>query len=171
MMKRVVIVGNAGGGKTTLSKRLGEATGLPVVFLDQVMWKPGWNAISPAEFDEAHRDLITRDEWIIEGMGYDETLESRFGRADTIVFLDFPLSRHFWWAAKRQFKCLFRKREDWVEGCPMLPKTLYIVRIMLSIHRKTRPRILRLLGESGPETNVFHIRSVRQLRDFSCRFC
>lgn len=170
-MKRIVITGNAGGGKTTLGKRLSRATGLPLIFLDQVIWKPGWQALSPDEFGAAHQLLIDRDEWIIEGVGYDETLEERFERADTVVFLDFPLLRHYWWAAKRQFKCIFFPREDWVEGCPMLPKTFYIVKIMNSIHTKTRPRILDLLECIRGRKNVFHIRSPRELEAFTREYC
>jgi adenylate kinase family enzyme len=144
---------------------------LPLVFLDQVLWKPGWQALSPAEFDLVHRELIRKDEWIIEGVGYDETLESRFDAADTIVFLDFPLLRHYWWAAKRQLRCVFQQREDWVEGCPMLPKTIYIARIIRAIHRETRPRILCLLDKVRGGKAVFHIRSIRELRDFTAEYC
>ena len=109
-MKRVVVTGNAGGGKTILSKQLSRSTGLPLFLLDQVLWKPGWQALSLSEFDAVHQELIQKDAWIIEGVGYDETLEARFDRADTIVFLDFPLLRHYWWAAKRQIKHSITKR-------------------------------------------------------------
>lgn len=170
-MKRVVITGNAGGGKTILSKRLSLATGLPPVFLDQILWKPGWQALSPAEFDAVHEELIRKDEWIIEGVGYDETLEARFDAADTIVFLDFPLLRHYWWAAKRQIRCVFKQREDWVEGCPMLPKTAYIARIIRAIHRETRPKILSLLDKVRSEKAVFHIRSMSELKNFTDEYC
>ena len=170
-MRRVVVTGNAGGGKTTLSKQLSAATGLPLIFLDQVLWKPGWQALSPPEFGRADQELIEQQEWIIEGMGYDETLESRFDRADTIIFLDFPLLRHYWWAAKRQVKCLFQEREDWVEGCPMLPKTIYISRIIRAIHIETRPLLLRLVEKSRGTKNVFHIRSKPELETFVKAYC
>jgi adenylate kinase family enzyme len=170
-MKRVVVTGNAGGGKTTLSKRLAGATGLPLIFLDQIMWKPGWRALPLREFAQIHRELIDEDEWIIEGVGYDETLEPRFERADAIVFLDLPLLRHYWWAAKRQVECIFAERQDWVDGCPMLPKTWYIARIIRAIHVETRPKILRLLERYRAQKIVFHIRSIGELSRFAGAYC
>lgn len=170
-MNRVVITGNAGGGKTTLSNRLGEATGLPVVYLDKVLWRPGWQALPPDEFGHIHEELINRDSWIMEGVGYDETLEPRFEAADTIIFLDFPLLRHYWWSAKRQIECIFRDREDWVDGCPMLPKTLYIARIIRAIHKETRPRILALLKRYERDRSIFHIRSLADLGRFTASYC
>lgn len=170
-MRRIVVTGNAGGGKTTLSRRLGHATGLPVVHLDKILWKPGWQALPPDEFRRVHSELIDREDWIIEGVGYDETLESRFEAADTIVFLDFPMWRHYWWAAKRQMKSLFRRRDDWVDGCPMLPKTFYIVRIMRAIHEETRPYILELLERFRRTKDVFHIRSTVELSRFVGTHC
>jgi adenylate kinase family enzyme len=170
-MNRVVIIGNAGGGKTMLSKRLSKATDLPVVYLDKVLWRPGWQALPPEDFERVHAELIARDSWIIEGVGYDETIEPRFRAADAIIFLDFPLIRHYWWAAKRQIMCIFREREDWVDGCPMLPKTLYIARIIRAIHEETRPHILKLLRTYGRERSVFHIRAVAELNQFIEAHC
>ncbi len=170
-MNRVVIIGNAGGGKTTLSKRLAASKQLPLIFLDQVLWRPGWQALSVDEFLSEHKRLIEGEQWIMEGVAYDASFPARLERADTIVFLDFPLWHHYGWAAKRQFKCLFRQREDWVEGCPMLPKTLHLARIIWDIHKKTRPKLLAMIERLKPRKQVFHIRSKTQLNAFYRRHC
>lgn len=170
-MKRVVITGNAGGGKTRLANRLAAATGLPLIFLDQLLWKPGWQALPPEDFRTAHQALIEREEWIIEGVGYDETLAPRFEMADTIIFLDFPLWRHYWWAAKRQIACLFKDREDWVDGCPMLPKTVYIARIIWAIHTETTQYVRERVTALQNRKAVFHITSLCDLRTFTQAYC
>ena len=54
-MERIVIIGCGGSGKSTLARQLGEMTGLPVIHLDKLFWRPGWVHISPEEFAEVYR--------------------------------------------------------------------------------------------------------------------
>jgi hypothetical protein len=54
------------------------------------------------------------------------------------VYVDLPLWIHYWWAAKRQFPCLFRPRPNFVPGCPMLPKTWALAKMMWWIHDRHR---------------------------------
>jgi len=84
-----VIVGPGGAGKTVLAERLAERTGLPVVYLDRIFWRDGWQ---PAPRDEALAELeqaIAGDRWIVDGNFLDAG-DSRFERADTVLFLDPP---------------------------------------------------------------------------------
>jgi adenylate kinase family enzyme len=64
-MKRVVIVGRGASGKSTLAKRLGEITGLPVVELDKIFWRPGLVATPRDEWVAAQELLVAKEEWII----------------------------------------------------------------------------------------------------------
>ena len=66
-MKRVVILGRGASGKSTLARRLGEITGLPVVELDKVFWRPGLAATSREEWVAAQGLLIAKDRWIVDG--------------------------------------------------------------------------------------------------------
>ena len=88
-MKRVLIIGSGGAGKSTLARQMGEISGLPVIHLDAEHWRPGW--IEPSKDEWAARvDELTRGEsWIMDG-NYGGTMSQRIAAADTILFLDLP---------------------------------------------------------------------------------
>ena len=87
--------GNTGGGKSTLGRRLAGLTGLPLYVVDMMQFRPGGAAVPHNEFLQAHADLLRRDEWIIDGFGDMATAWERFAAADTLVYVDLPLSTHF----------------------------------------------------------------------------
>jgi adenylate kinase family enzyme len=89
--RRIIVTGLAGAGKSTFSKALSARTGLPVIHLDFYYWKPGWVAPSDDEWRAKQRSLLAGNAWIADG-NYDETLDLRLERADTVVVLDTP-----WW--------------------------------------------------------------------------
>ena len=89
-MQRIMIIGCGGAGKSTLAKKLGERTGLPVVHLDQIWWSPGnWEHLSKEEFDARLAAEVEKECWIIDG-NFNRTLDIRLERADTVIYLDFP---------------------------------------------------------------------------------
>jgi adenylate kinase family enzyme len=101
-MKRVVILGPGASGKSTLAMRLTEITGLPVVELDKVFWRPGLVATRQDEWAEFQQRLVKEDRWIIDGdLGPYDVAEVRLRAADTIIFLDFSLVRCAWRALRR----------------------------------------------------------------------
>ena len=170
-MTRVAIIGNAGGGKSTLCRQLGKALNIPVYPVDTLQWKPGWVAVSAEEFHQKHEQLLAQGCWIIDGWGPQEDIEARFQAADTIIFVDHPLLIHYWWAFKRQVKCLFRPRPDGPKGCPMLPMTGKLVRMIWTIHHRERLQILHLVNELRESKCIIHIRSPRELRAFVRTSC
>lgn len=170
-MKRISIIGNGGAGKSTLALALGRRSGIPVHHLDQVIWKPNWRAIPERQFRHAHDNLVAEESWIIEGVGYDSTIADRFDRSDAIVYLDFPIAVHFYWAIKRSLKSLFVKPAGWAEGCQPLTKLVPILRIIWDIHRNTRPYLLSLLARQGREVSVHHLRSPSELKRFYRLHC
>ncbi len=89
-MKKVLIIGCPGAGKSTFGKRLADKTGLPLYHLDMIWHKPDKTNISTDEFDSRLTEITLRDEWIIDG-NYQRTLEMRLNRCDTVFLLDFPL--------------------------------------------------------------------------------
>lgn len=166
MGKRIVIIGNAGGGKSTLAKKLGRARGLPLYQLDRLQWNPGWTPTPKARFDQQHEALIGAERWVIDGFASWDSIRQRFEAADTIVFVDHPLWVHYWWAIKRQFMCLFRPRPDFVDGCPMLPMTGKLLKMIWHIHNEVRPKLLETIEAFRQGRHVYHIRSPRELKRF-----
>jgi adenylate kinase family enzyme len=95
-VNRVAVFGNARGGKSTLSKRLAEMTGLPIVALDLLNYKSGGGEVSYEEYKAAHDQLLQQDQWIIDGYGSLDTVWKRLEVTDTLVYIDMPVLRHYW---------------------------------------------------------------------------
>ncbi len=163
-MTRIAIIGNAGGGKSTLARELHALLGLPLHAIDQLQWRPGWQPTPPVGFFAAHTALLTESHWIIDGWGDFAAIEARFDRADTLVLVDYPLWRHYAWALKRQFLCLFRARPDGPPGCPMLPMTWPLLKMIWSVDRLALPRLRALVDAHRDQKKVFHVRTLPDLR-------
>ena len=93
-MKRILVTGNAGAGKTTLAQKVAQMLDLPFHSLDIIVWQPGWKK-TPAEEKEKKINALTAQEyWVIDGVSF-----SVQDRADTVVFLDVPRRLSFLRAA------------------------------------------------------------------------
>ncbi len=164
-MRRLAVIGNAGGGKSTLAGNLGRMLDLPVHSLDGIKWGPGWVPVPAAEVERRCREWIAGENWIIDGFGTWEFIESEFARADTIVLLDLPLPVHYWWAIKRQFRDLFRPRPDLPANCPMIRMTVPLLKTIWFTHKLARPKLLQLAVAEKPRRQVLHLRSPGEIRD------
>jgi len=101
-MKRVVIIGRGASGKSTLARRLGDITGLPVIEVDKIFWQPGLIATPREQWVAMQEKLVAGDRWIMDGdLGPYDAVEVRLRAADTVIFLDFSLVRCAWRAIRR----------------------------------------------------------------------
>jgi adenylate kinase family enzyme len=112
-MKKVAEFGNAGGGNSTLAKRLADLTQLPLYPLDMIQYGTGGGEVPHEEYLKAHADLLRQGEWIIDGFGCVASAWQRFSEADTLVYIDLPLIMHHWWVTKRLIKGLYATPEVW----------------------------------------------------------
>ena len=87
-MKKIIVLGCSGSGKSTFAIKLHEKLGLPLYHLDNIWWKADRTHISREEFDEKLDGLTKLDSWIIDG-DYSRTYEKRIVACDTIFFLDY----------------------------------------------------------------------------------
>ena len=112
-MKRAVVIGCSGSGKSVFSRKLRDVTGLTLYYLDMIWHKPDGTNISREEFDEKLRSIISRDSWIIDG-NYQRTLETRIKACDTVFLFDLPTETCIEGALSR----IGKKREDmpWFEN-------------------------------------------------------
>jgi adenylate kinase family enzyme len=101
-MKRVVIIGRGASGKSTLARRLGDITGLPVIEMDKIFWRRGLVATPREQWVVMQERLVAGNRWIMDGdLGPYDAVEVRLRAADTIIFLDFSLLRCAWRAIRR----------------------------------------------------------------------
>ena len=89
-MKRVIVIGCPGAGKSTFSRKLAARTGLPLHYLDMIWHRADRTVIGREEFDRQLDKLVIEDGWIIDG-NYARTLPMRLAHCDTVFFFDIPL--------------------------------------------------------------------------------
>jgi len=90
---------------------------LPVVHLDKVFWRPGWQSISKAEFDDLLAIELEKPQWIMDG-NFNRTIPWRLEKCDTVIYLDFPRILCLWGVISRIVKTYGKVRPDMGEGCP-----------------------------------------------------
>ena len=151
-MKKVIVVGCPGSGKSTFARKLQEKTGLPLYYLDMIWHKPDKTTLTKEEFDEKLHELIARDEWIIDG-NYSRTLEPRLQACDTAFVLDLPLEVCLAGAQAR----VGTKRIDmpWEET----ELSQEFLNYILSFSQQKLPRLLQLARQYSAQKQVVFFRS------------
>jgi adenylate kinase family enzyme len=148
-MKRVVILGPGASGKSTLARRLSQVTGLPVIELDKIFWRPGLIATPRDEWVRVQEEIVKEDRWIIDGdLGPWDAVEGRLRAADTIIFLDFSLLRCAWRALRRS-----RERADF---------WLWLLRY----RRQSRPALLEAVARQAAQADLHVLRNPNALKRF-----
>ena len=161
-MRRVLVLGCPGAGKSTLARSLGEALSLPVVHLDKLWWKSGWINRTEGEFDALLDAVLLGEEWVIDG-NYLRTLPRRLARCDAVVLLDYPRRVCLLRALRRILTWRGRTRPDMAADCPERLDGEF-VRWIWDFSRTQRPQVLELLDGWTGELRVF--RSTRACAGF-----
>lgn len=165
---KIAVVGNAGGGKTTLSRRLAQKYQLPLIHVDSIQFLPGAQMkIRPyKESIQILSEIQNQAAWIIDGYGPLDILIQRFELADQIVFIDFPIWRHFWWCTKRQIQNIWSRRTELPEGCDEVnwAHTLKLYRGIWSAHKQMRPELLRIFAKEKFRGKMIYIHSLAEWR-------
>ena len=165
-MRRVAVFGNAGGGKSTLSKRLAEITDLPLIFLDLIHYIPGVEKVPDEEYKIAHDEILQQDSWIIDGFGSLDTVWKRLEVADTLVYIDLPVIQHYFWVTKRFIKSFWVAPEGYPQNSPLIKSTLNAYHIVWLCHKKLTPKYREYVEKAKPTKQVFHIQSTKDLEKF-----
>jgi adenylate kinase family enzyme len=162
-MKRVAVFGNTGGGKSTLAKRLADLTRLPLYPLDMIQFRAGGGRVPHEQYLKAHADLLRQDEWIIDGFGCVASAWERFSEADTLVYVDLPLTTHYRWVTKRLIKGLFATPEGWPENSRIWRSTMDSYKVVWLCHRRLTPRFRQLVADVAASKQVHHVKSPAEM--------
>ena len=156
-MRRVLVIGSGGAGKTTLARRIAAATGLPLVHLDRRFWHAGWHPTPAEEWARIVTELAAEERWVMDG-NYGGTLPARLARADTVVFLDVSRVTCLVRVVRRAARHRSRPREDMAPGCPE-HVTWEFARWIWRYPKTSRPGVLSMLDEfrrGGGRALVLH---------------
>jgi adenylate kinase family enzyme len=139
-MKKIIVIGCPGSGKTTFSEKLNRATGIPLFYLDAIWHKPDKTHISREDFDERLGEILALDSYIIDG-NYSRTQERRIAACDTVFFLDYPIEVCLAGIKARMGKP--RADMPWIETEEDAEFLEYVKRF----NTEQRPNIIELLGK------------------------
>jgi adenylate kinase family enzyme len=161
VMVRIVLLGCAGSGKTSLARRLGERTGAPVISLDDI-WQRHWDEKDVSVFRTLIRNAHTGDEWISDGNFALASFDIRLPRATLVIWLERSKLSCIWRVVRRAF----RRGEAHRVGD--LPEVLAFIR---RFDRVNRPRIEAMRLSHGPQVPVRRLAGDRDIENFLFSYC
>ena len=164
VMKRLLIIGAGGAGKTTLARRLAARTKLPLIYLDQLYWRAGWETTPAEEWCAKVQKIVDGDAWIMDG-NYGGTLDIRLEACDTVLFLDLPRMVCLWRVLRRRLSHMRRARSELPAGCSDRLTWEFLAWIWTYPVRR-RGRILRRLAAEGGRKRVVILRSAKAIEAF-----
>ena len=163
-MRRVLVIGSGGAGKSTFSAKLGLKLGLPVLHLDAYFWSTGWVESDKAEWRQTVGRLTVQDAWIMDG-NYGGTLDIRLAACDTVIFLDRPRLLCLWRVVLRRLRFHGRTRPNMSQGCNE-QLTWEFIRYVWGDPSTRKPRILTRLSALSDDKQIIVLKTQRQMDVF-----
>ena len=153
-MKKIIVIGCPGSGKSTVSRALHNKTGIPLYHLDMMYWNADKTTVEKSVFLERLSVVLEKDEWIIDG-NYGSTMELRMVACDTVIFLDYPLDVCLDGIKERRRKP--RSDMPWIET----EEDAEFIEFIKSYNEQQKPKVLELL-EKYSNKNIIILRSREQ---------
>lgn len=159
-MKRVIVIGCPGSGKSTFSRALYEATQIPLYHLDMMNWNSDKTTVPKPIFKERLHRTIKKDTWIIDG-NYGSTIKLRMQACDTVFFLDYSLDVCLDGIISRRGK----ERADmpWVESPEDVDEEF--IQFIKDYKIVSRPTVLELLNEYANK-NIYIFKNRKEADEF-----
>ena len=146
-MKKVIVIGCPGSGKSWFSRALHDKTGIPLYHLDLMYWRADRTTVDKVVFRERLRSTIEKEEWIIDG-NYGSTMEMRMEACDTVFFLDYPVEVCLSGMEERRGKP--RPDMPWVED----EVDEEFIAFIKNYSTDSRPQVMELLGRYSDKNIV-----------------
>lgn len=164
-MQRILIIGNAGAGKSTFAKQLSQKLQLPLVHLDKLFWRGDWEHLTREEFDTLLQAELEKPQWIIDG-NFNRTIPHRLQYCDTVFFFDLPTLTCLQGITGRVLSNYGKTREDMGGNCReyLDRQKISLYRHVLTFNRQHRKDYYALLAQSN--ANVIVFKSRRQAEDY-----
>ena len=150
-MKKVIVIGCPGSGKSTVSRALHNKTGIPLYHLDMMYWNADKTTVEKSVFLERLSVVLEKDEWIIDG-NYGSTMQLRMAACDTVIFLDYPLDVCLDGIMERRGKP--RSDMPWIET----EEDAEFIEFIKSYNEQQKPKVLELL-EKYRDKNIVIFKS------------
>ncbi len=165
-MKRIMIVGSYGTGKSTFASHLQRVLKIELIHLDKLFWEPNWTPVSHEKQAEILEQEIKKENWIMDGF-YPWTFDVRLKRADTIIFLDIPRLLCMWNITIRRIRLKLTgiKRKDIAEGCFDKFNFSFYYRIW-TFKNKVRNKFINKLKSIENEKKVYILRGYKEYNNF-----
>jgi adenylate kinase family enzyme len=149
-MQRILVMGSSGSGKSTFARRLSALTGIPMVSLDALFWKPGWVESDRAEFRARVADATRQSRWIMDGNYTAAEGELRRDCSDTVIWFDLPRVACMLGILTRVATSYGRVRPEMAEGCPE-KIDLEFFRYVWTYRKEQRPKLLAFFEGLRPD--------------------
>ena len=168
--QRIVIVGTSGTGKTTLAQQVGQHLGIAHIELDALHWEPNWVPASLEEFRARVAEALKGDRWVTDG-NYSSVRDLVWGRADTVVWLDYPFGLVLWrslrraiWRSATGAELWNGNRETWRQT--FFSRDSILLWVLRTYHRRRREYPLLFSQPDYAHLTVVSLRSPREARDW-----
>ena len=158
-MRKIIVIGCPGSGKSTLSRELHSKMNIPLYHLDMMYWNPDKTKVEKSVFLNNLSDILEKDSWIIDG-NYGSTMELRMQKCDTVIFLDYPLDICLKGIKERQGK--LRSDMPWINT---ENDDLDFIEFIKNYNIESRPKVLELI-EQHQDKNIFIFKSRKEASDF-----
>ena len=157
-MKKVIVIGCPGSGKSTVSRALHNKTGIPLYHLDMMYWNADKTTVEKSVFLERLTAVLEKNKWIIDG-NYASTMELRMAACDTVIFLDYPLYVCLDGIKERHGKP--RSDMPWIET----EEDAEFIEFIKSYNEQQKPKVLELLKKYS-DKNIIVLESREQADAF-----